>query len=163
MTVTVKCQYTDIEFEAKSKRSKNHPKISDLLASANKAGTYGAVKAALEKGREMGLETIEQFLEIAEAASHDKLEEYSQRRNEQRERERQRAEARETRRQRNAHLRSHGYRWQKIAVGTEEATLPGSYGAGIGEYSHEEWQLFAPDGRPVSVDRALAEIEAQTE
>ena len=36
--ITIKCQYTGIEFEAESKRSKNHPAVTAFLNEANADG-----------------------------------------------------------------------------------------------------------------------------
>lgn len=50
--ITIKCQYTGIEFEAESKRSKNHPAVTAFLSDANEdgkrsAGAYGKAKELL--------------------------------------------------------------------------------------------------------------------
>lgn len=51
MAVTVKCQYTGIEFEASSTRSKNHPKVAKFLDEASKdrfhVGAYNKAKELL--------------------------------------------------------------------------------------------------------------------
>lgn len=51
MTVTVKCQYTGIEFESASNRSKNHPKVAKFLDEASKdrfhVGAYNKAKELL--------------------------------------------------------------------------------------------------------------------
>jgi len=47
--ITVKCQYTGIEFEARSKRSKNHPVVSALLSEANKNRSYKRLRMHLRK------------------------------------------------------------------------------------------------------------------
>lgn len=49
---TIKCQYTGIEFEAESKRSKNHPAVTRFLNEANEdgkraAGAYAQAKQFL--------------------------------------------------------------------------------------------------------------------
>ena len=36
--ITIKCQYTGIEFEAENKRSKNHPAVTAFLNDANEDG-----------------------------------------------------------------------------------------------------------------------------
>jgi hypothetical protein len=83
----------------------------------------------------------------------------AKRREDEARREAEREERKRQREERNAHLKEHGYVWRKEAVGTEDDVLPGSYGAGVGEFSHYEFQLYAPDGRRVSEERALAEIK----
>lgn len=51
MTVTVKCQYTGIEFEAASSRSKNHPLVAKFVDEASKdrfhVGAYAKAKELL--------------------------------------------------------------------------------------------------------------------
>jgi hypothetical protein len=39
--ITIKCQYTGIEFEAESKRTKNHPAVTAFLNDANEDGKRG--------------------------------------------------------------------------------------------------------------------------
>ncbi len=50
--ITVKCQYTGIEFEAESKRTKNHPVVARFLNEANddgkrSVGAYAEAKRLL--------------------------------------------------------------------------------------------------------------------
>ena len=51
MTVTIKCQYTGIEFEAASSRSKNHPLVAKFIDEASKdrfhVGAYAKAKELL--------------------------------------------------------------------------------------------------------------------
>lgn len=55
MTITVSCQYTGIEFEAASARSKNHPKIARFLEEASKdrfhVGAYAKAKDLLTEAK----------------------------------------------------------------------------------------------------------------
>ena len=53
--VKVTCQYTGLQFEAKTARSKNHPTIARLLEDANKKGVYGQVIDALVTAKNAGL------------------------------------------------------------------------------------------------------------
>ena len=53
-TVTVTCQYTGIEFEAESKRTKNHPAVSAFLNEAAKdikIGAYAQAKQLVSEAR----------------------------------------------------------------------------------------------------------------
>ncbi len=54
--VKVICQYTGIEFEAKSLRSKNHPRVAALLETANRKGVYSLVIEAMVQARRDGVE-----------------------------------------------------------------------------------------------------------
>jgi len=49
------CQYTGIEFEAKTARSKNHPAVARLLQEANRRGVYGQVMNAIVAAKNEGL------------------------------------------------------------------------------------------------------------
>lgn len=55
MTITMTCQYTGIEFEAASKRSKNHPQVSVFLDEAAKdrfhVGAYSKAKELLTEAK----------------------------------------------------------------------------------------------------------------
>ena len=59
---TCQCQYTNIKFEAKSSRVKNHPDFARLMAEANKDGVYGAFMDAVKANRD-GI-TIEECSEL---------------------------------------------------------------------------------------------------
>lgn len=67
MSITVICQKTGLSFETESKRTKNHPKIMMRLSDANKGGWYQSALEAIEEGREAGLDTLEQFLDVLAA------------------------------------------------------------------------------------------------
>jgi hypothetical protein len=69
----VKCQYTGFEFEADSKRSKNHPLVSKFLNQANEdgkrlIGSYAAAKGILSEAAQMNFDSIESLMEAAEVA-----------------------------------------------------------------------------------------------
>ena len=74
MTVTVTCQYTGIEFEASSKRSKNHPLVAALLNEASKdrfhIGAYAKAKELLAevKGQSSDISDIMTVVNKAYAA-----------------------------------------------------------------------------------------------
>ena len=146
----IECQYTGIKFSASSKRAKNHPVISQILADANRVGRYGLVLDALKKARVDGVTDIDEF----RSRALDALTGDIARSNAERDAERQaRREADATRERANAYLRQHGYCWQKVVASWE--TDPQDPEA---DY---EFLLFAPDGRRVvpTVAQALDEIE----
>lgn len=161
---TVTCQHSGLEFESKSGRAKNHPALDSLLKDAYKRGVYGETMDALKAVRAAGgYETAEQYLArvndiLAGKVSERRARQEAQLRAEQ-EAEKARKEAKRQREAQNAFLRQHGYTWHKYAVGSEEDTFPGGYAAGIGEFDHYEWYLESPDGREVTVEQALDEIE----
>ena len=67
MSVTITCQHTGIEFEAKSKRSKNHPRVAELLAEANHDRMYSQAVELLAECREAGMSDIDEIIEAVEA------------------------------------------------------------------------------------------------
>ena len=149
----VKCQYTGLAFEAKSSRSKNHPVIAEMLNQANKGGTYSATVSALNKAREQGFATIEQFVDYANAIISGKLAKRAKAEQLAREQEaeiRQRqAEAKTRRQEQNAFLRQRGYAWSKEYADYDEYE----------EGEPSRWVLRSPDDRAVDVAQALDEIE----
>lgn len=151
----VKCQYTGIEFEAKSKRQKNHPAVSELLSEANKAGTYGVVVERLRKAREAGMEDIEEVLEFARTGSKEVLNRRNERAAAERQASKDRADASRRREVVNAKLREHGYVWWK------------DYHYDFDHYEEPDetyiWRLSSPDGREVTERQALDEIERGSE
>src|SRR5438270_6601715 len=110
--VKVICEKTGIEFEASSKRTKNHPSIMAVLNEASRDGWYGSALNALKAGREQNFTTVEQFInamreagQSAVAIQHAEIDE----------RVRREREAKEARRQRaitNDLLRGRGYHWK---------------------------------------------------
>ena len=63
--ITVKCQHTGFEFEAASKRSKNHPKVAEFLNEANREGKHyrGSGRIAKQLVREAsGYENIDELM-----------------------------------------------------------------------------------------------------
>lgn len=159
--VKIICQYTGLEFEATSKRQKNHPEISKLLneAAADKRnpGAYGIVKKALAEGRTRDFTTVREFIEFARSAVQAGAQEQAdqERRNrelrEEQARKREEAEAR--RKVQNARLREHGYLWSREYRDHDE----------FEEGEPSLWVLRAPDGRAVSPEQGLDEIERGAE
>lgn len=159
--VTITCQYTGFEFEAESKRSKNHPLISRFLDEANKENRYkvGAYAQAVElinaaKGQFDTIESLIAFVREGFDAWKENAQSIRRFTNGDRLRE-MKAESRQ-RSEINAILKQHGYRWEKEGYATEEDAdhFAGFASASIGQY----WQLYAPDGRAVSVSQAFQEI-----
>lgn len=159
LKVRVQCQYTNLEFAALTRRSKNHPAISAMLSDARDIrGGYAATIAALDAGKERGFTTVAEFSalvaeKLAEAKTARKRSATAQR-----ELAAQRKERAAARAATNEMLREHGYVWKPIEIGSEEDWAPGGLGAGIGEVVGSEWQLYASDGRRISVSAAKAEI-----
>ncbi len=165
MTVTITCPYTGLEFEAPTRRSKNHPKISAVLneiATDRRAapGAYGAAIEAIRNARTAGVSDIDEFVAVARAAAAGRLAEHRSQRDARIEAERKAEELRRERQRRNELFKANGYTWQKFAVGTDDEWAGrGSYYGGVGEFSHYEYELHSPDGRIVSEQQALDEIE----
>ena len=70
--ITVKCQYTGIEFEAESKRSKNHPAVTKFLNGANEdgkrsVGAYAQAKQLLADAAG-NFDNIDDMMEAVTAA-----------------------------------------------------------------------------------------------
>jgi hypothetical protein len=63
--VKVICQYTGIEFEAKSARTKNHPEVAQWLAEANQKGCYSELITALRQWKESGTRQIGVYRYVA--------------------------------------------------------------------------------------------------
>jgi hypothetical protein len=162
--VIVICQHSGIEFEAATKRTKQHPDIASLKDRANKDGNYREVGDALDTVKKAGgYATIEEYMGLVRAELQKKRDAFLARAAKQREwqakDEAEKAEREARRAAENELLKANGYVWRKEAIGTEDSDMRGSYGAGVGEFSHYEWRLYAADGREVSKDHALAEIK----
>lgn len=158
MTVTMTCERSGIQFEAESRRTKVHPKISALLNELykdGKPGAYGVATKALASFKSMEVKPeIETILaEVVFAVEeHNGVVSQETRRN--RELAAQREEARRQRYLTNAKLRKHGYRWQR----NSGEDLDAIHAAATYEEPQSDWRLIAPDGREVTVAQALTEI-----
>ena len=162
--VTIKCQHSGIEFEAATRRTKQHPLVAEIKNYANKDGSYHEVNNALDAAEKAGgYATIEEYMAKVQAilnGAKERRVELDRKRAEDRKREEaEKIERKRKRQERNAFLKDNGYNWNKVEIGTEEDQFPGGYGAGIGEFSHYEWQLWSPDGRHVTTEQALDGIE----
>lgn len=147
--VKVICQHSGIEFEASSARAKQHPLVADLKTDANRRGTYAAAMKAMEVVRkDGGYATIEEFVSLvnAEVAGTRKAQIASKIAAEN-----DRRDAQQKLKEQNALLKANGYRWSK-----EETT---GYFGGDSDAPEYAWTLIAPDGRAVTVQQAIAEIQ----
>lgn len=73
--ITVKCQHTGFEFEAESKRSKNHPAVSAFLNGANEdgkrsIGAYAEAKRILAEAKG-NFDNIDDLMAAVGAAYED--------------------------------------------------------------------------------------------
>lgn len=151
--ITVKCQHSGLEFEAKSKRSKQHPVVADFKNKACRDNNYREAKAALDEATAIGgYRTIEEYMmlanDIMSSAVAKKNQRISQQRQEAVEAKKAAAERREQRKRTNAFLREHGYYWIKD---DDDGYQP--------MFNDNNWHLLSPDNYEVTVAEALAEIE----
>lgn len=63
MSVIVRCQHTGIEFEANSKRSKNHPMVACFLNEASRDKHH---RGAYAKAKEILADAVSQYADIDE-------------------------------------------------------------------------------------------------
>jgi len=156
--VTVICQHSKLEFEAATRRTKQHPDIANLKAKANKDGNYREVNDALsEATKQGGYTTIDEYMTLVHEIIDGKMRKQRERVNRQaqaqKEYEAERERIRAERRQQNDLLKQNGYRWQKEVV-TDEDAHPMDY-----RESGVYWHLIAPDDLEISKERALEAIE----
>jgi hypothetical protein len=152
--VKVTCEKTGVEFEAATKRTKNHPQIMGWINDAYKDGWYAQCLDAIKDGREAGLDRIEDFLsllaETEKAAKAQQQADYSATLAEKR-------AAKEARRQRfilNSFLREHGCRWRNVGFADEEEADAFDINATVGN----EWCLFDSEGNATTVRAAMQQI-----
>lgn len=163
--VTIICQHSGLEVEAESKRTRQHPLIAGFKDRASREDTYREAGQALDEARKRGgYSNIDEYMALVKQiiaelqdkarAQHDaKAAAY-------RKDEAAREQIKRERQQRNAHLKAHGYTWHRYEAGTEDSWAGrGSLGGGVGEFSHYEFEMVAPDGTVVSEKQALDEIE----
>ncbi|SRR6266700_1168480 len=149
--VKVICEKTGIEFEAATKRTKNHPSIMMILNDANKYGWYADALEALKSGRKSGFSMIEQFV----SALRNAEEQYKEQTNAvyaAQNRERKAVEeAKRQREIRNSLLRDRGYEWTDLGYAPDEE-IDNSF---LGRLPEHDWHLKAPDGKLVSLKDAM--------
>lgn len=147
---TITCQYSGIEFQAKSSRAKNHPVVSAVLEEANRVGRYSLALDAIRAARAEGVTDITEFERRARAAVKGDVNKVMDSR---RQADEAREAAKKAREAQNAHLRAHGYTWSKVYADFDEYE----------EGEPSRWTLFSPDRRAVSIAQALDEIERGAE
>jgi hypothetical protein len=146
--VTIICSESKLEFEAETRRTKQHPRIANLKSQADKNGNYREVNAALAEARKRGgYTTIDEFMALVQQivtekqeqarAMHDRIA-ASRRREEE-----MNAQIKAEREARKAKIKAAGYKWLKDDY----------------EEGNVRWDLFSPDGRIVTEQQALDEIE----
>jgi hypothetical protein len=161
----IKCQHSALEFEAKSKRSKNHPLVSELKTEANQEGNYREVCQAIDKIKVQGkYTTAEEFVQqvrlLASGATIARLEREQEWQRLARQDEKRHREAKAKRAATNRRLRAHGYTWHKEDEESMDHLGPNAFSEIYGNRSYV-WILTSSDGRVISVKEALAEIEAK--
>lgn len=154
--VKVVCEKTGIEFEATSKRTKNHPAIMSRLNQANRDGWYSQALNALQIGRQSGLSTIDEFVAWLNETEQAWREQRNVEITAYMDRKRAAQEAHRQRHILNAFLREHGYHWSDLALDPED--VDNSY---LGHLPAHDWQLFSSDNRAVSIKQAMQELAAQ--
>lgn len=153
--VTITCQYTGLDFEAASTRSKNHPLVSQFVNDANKDGRHyhGAYHAAKEIISNTGESDIESVLAVANAQYAEWVANAKAAVNRKFAQEKERKEAKKARAEQNGTLRRHGYTWSR----EDEESMDF---AGPNAFNGQTWTLYSSDSREVTVAEALAEIKA---
>ena len=150
---TITCQYSGLEFEAKSSRAKNHPALADLLSRAHRDGNYSQMVETLQAVRKAGgYTTIEEFVALVNARLQKREEKFRAAEAVSKQR---RDEAEQQRREQNALLKERGYTWFK------------NHHYDFDHYEEEDgtfvWELYSADGRLVTVAQALDEIDRGVE
>lgn len=151
--VTIKCQHSGIEFDAKTSRTKQHPFVA-AFKNTMARDYYRQACEALDEAAEQEYSSIEEYMKIVKSIAREKIDAKNgaetARRRAQKERESARREAKAERDRVNAHLRKHGYIWHKDP---DDGYQP-VYGFG-----DSQWHLMSPDHYEVTVAQALKEIE----
>lgn len=155
--VTIICQHSGLEFEAETKRTKQHPRIATFKAKADRDGTYRDANNALtEANKRGGYTTIDEYMAFVntimleyrdkERIRHDRAAAAYRREEE------ARKQMQTERDDRNATLKASGYKWSKY-IPDEDSQ----------EIEYTRWELYSPDGRLVTEQQALDEIERGVE
>lgn len=146
--VTIVCQYTRVEFEANSKRSKNHPAVSALLNEAAKnkynPNAYRTAVDALAEAKANGMTDISEIIAFAQDRINSANDVAYQRRIEAEQAKKARDEQRRL-------LKAHGYYWHR----EDEESMDF---AGPNAFDGQTWTLYGPDHRSVTVAEALEKI-----
>lgn len=153
------CDKTGIQFETDSKRQKNHPAISALLAKSTKYGNYGVAMTALAEVKSAGNMTIDEAIAFVNQRMAETDAERQTRRIAEEREEKARTEARLARKRKNEVLYKHGYRWHKEDEESMDAFGATAFEDIYGSSVSHVWILTTPDGREISVEKALEEIK----
>jgi hypothetical protein len=161
--VTVICDKTGVQFEAASKRQKNHPRVSGLLNEAAKSGTYGIALKELAACKADHMTDIDAVIARVDAVMHHESQVMNeaavQRERERREREARRRAAYQERQYTNGILYEGGYHWSNLGFADEEeADAFGLIGPQYEYLQRPDWHLYASDNREVSVRQAMQEM-----
>jgi len=149
--VTVICQHSGIEFEADSKRTKQHPLIARIKQQASKDGTYREMDAALVAvSRDGGYASIEEYVTCVRDMVAGVPTLKTRVRVAQLERDEEARQSRERHRRENEVLKANGYQWSK------EASY--DYIGGHDDDPRYQWILRDPAGTEISTSQALDEI-----
>jgi hypothetical protein len=157
--VQVICEKTGIEFEAATRRTKNHPTIMSWLEKSNRYDWYSQALETLTSGRKQGYTTIEQYNALFEETEKSAQEENIARFKVKRDEEEAAKAVRRERHITNSILREHGYRWSDLGF-PEDEEIDNSY---LGPTPRHDWQLFSSDDRAVSTQQAMQEIFATSQ
>lgn len=164
--VTITCDKTGIEFEAASKRQKNHPKVSNLLnwaATKGKPGAYSVALSTFSLCKDEGIsdidailkrvvETLAEFNEEASEAEWHRIQL-------KKEQERHRRARYQERHYTNGILSQGGYHWVNLGFkDEEEADAFGLIGLEYEYLQRPDWHLYSSDNREVTVRQAMQEM-----
>lgn len=149
------CDKTGIPFEG-TKRQKNHPRVSALLNSAHKAGTYNVALARLEAAKAAGMTDIDAVIAYVHSGENAALQARAAEQARRQQEDEQRTAAVQARRITNEFLRSCGFRWVNAGFESEEDAdfYAGFATAEIGKV----WRLEDPEGRPTSLRAAMERL-----
>lgn len=153
------CDKTGIQFEAESKRQKNHPLISVLLNRAAKDGTYNTALTALAEVKSAGNMTVEEAIAFAEQRMAETEAERQQRRIAEERAEKERTAARLQRKYQNELLYKYGYRWHKEDEESMDAFGATAFETTYGGNVSAVWILTDSNGHEVTVEQAMREIK----
>ena len=155
MTTTIICQYSGVQFEARSARTKNHPVVAEFLTRANRDGRYGETIEAMQSARRAGgYTTAEQFVTLVA----------------------ERLNATDQRRQAAAAASEQAYQdmTRRLRDRDEQLQRAGFYWDGdwgMDTYDETEepsgrppthWYLIAPDKRQITEEQAMAIVSGAT-
>jgi len=160
--VTIKCQHSGLEFEAETRRTKQHPRIAAAKQQAHKDGLSREMEAALDSVQRSGeYTTIDEYMEqvtaIMRGEEQSAKEQKNARNRAQAERKAAREEALAKREATNRLLKQHGYTWHVDVVDAQDIS-----DAMDTRNTDKTFFLTSPNGEVVSVEQALSAIEQET-